>query len=175
MSLTTARLKATLRRNEPAGVNILKTLCIVNFMKYLLFYAGSSPNSRSVGIKYSMNNSSQTMRLISWNINGRVKYISNQSQELHLRTPDVIALQKVLPKTATAWHERLRAAGWHTVDSFALQDRPLETAKRRQYGTLLASSWPPVIRPAGHWDKQNSFWSSKLAVIRNLSKNDCPA
>src|SRR5215467_6766245 len=40
MTLTTARLKATLRRNEPAGANILKTLSIVNCMKYLLFYAG---------------------------------------------------------------------------------------------------------------------------------------
>src|SRR5262245_49906438 len=40
MSLTTAKLKATLRRNEPAGVKILKTLCIANCMKSLPLYAG---------------------------------------------------------------------------------------------------------------------------------------
>jgi hypothetical protein len=32
------QLFSTLRRNEPAGVKILKTLCIANCMKYL--YAG---------------------------------------------------------------------------------------------------------------------------------------
>src|SRR5262249_25309642 len=37
---TTAKLKATLHRNEPAGVKILKTLRIANCMKSLLLYAG---------------------------------------------------------------------------------------------------------------------------------------
>src|SRR5262250_1539644 len=59
MSLTTAKLKATLRRNEPAGVKILKILRIANCMKYLRLYAGLQnelPNAAgSVRSKYVPN------------------------------------------------------------------------------------------------------------------------
>jgi len=87
----------------------------------------------------------QSIRLISWNVNGRVKCLSDQSGALALRNPDVVALQEVVPTTVALWHEKLRQTGWYTLDSFACG--PLQNTKRRQYGTFLASRWPLIPLP----------------------------
>jgi exonuclease III len=86
------------------------------------------------------------MRLISWNVNGRVAGLSDQSQALHQRYPDIIALQEVLPTTAARWRAQLAHRGLpYSVDSFTLQSGPPELTRRRQYGQVLASHWP--LRP----------------------------
>jgi hypothetical protein len=88
------------------------------------------------------------MRLISWNVNGRVASLWEQSQALFQRHPDVVALQEVLPTTARRWQEQLAQRGLlHSVHSFALQSNPLEQIRRRQYGELLASRWPLAPLP----------------------------
>ena len=82
------------------------------------------------------------MRLISWNVNGRVTSLSKQCSALHKRCPDVVALQEIRPTTATPWREQLAQSGLqYSVDSFVLQSSP-QGMKRRQYGEILASRWP---------------------------------
>lgn len=83
------------------------------------------------------------MRLISWNVNGRVAGLSDQSQALHQRHPDIVALQEVVPTTAARWQEQLAYRGLpYSVDSFALQSGAPRTTRRWQYGEVLASRWP---------------------------------
>jgi exonuclease III len=83
------------------------------------------------------------MRLISWNVNGRVTSLDKQSQALHQRCPDVVALQEILPTTVAPWREQLAQRGLpYSVDSFVLQSSPLGGMRRRQYGEILASRWP---------------------------------
>src|SRR5215471_15808741 len=85
----------------------------------------------------------QAMRLISWNVNGRVTNLGKQSQALHQRCPDVVALQEILPTTVAPWREQLAQSGLpYSVDSFAVQSSPLGRMRRRQYGEILASRWP---------------------------------
>src|SRR5215510_12575248 len=79
------------------------------------------------------------MRLISWNVNGRVTSLGQQSQALHQRCPDVVALQEILPTTVAHWREQLAQSGLpYSVDSFVLQSSPLGGIRRRQYGEILA-------------------------------------
>lgn len=83
------------------------------------------------------------MRLISWNVNGRVAGLREQSQALYQRFPDLVALQEVLPSTAARWREQLAHRGLpYSVDSFALQSGPPGRTRRRHYGQVLASHWP---------------------------------
>jgi exodeoxyribonuclease III len=83
------------------------------------------------------------MRLISWNVNGRVVNLSKQCQSLRNQCPDVVALQEILPTTVAHWREQLAQIGLpHSVDSFVLQTSPLGGMRRRQYGEILASRWP---------------------------------
>jgi exonuclease III len=83
------------------------------------------------------------MRLISWNVNGRVTNLGKQSQALHQQCPDVVALQEILPTTVAPWREHLAHSGLpYSVDSFVLQSSPLGGMRRRQYGEMLASRWP---------------------------------
>jgi hypothetical protein len=87
------------------------------------------------------------MRLISWNVNGRVAGLSDQSQALHQRHPDIVALQEVVPTTAARWQEQLAYRGLpYSVDSFALQRVVLPG---RRDGGNTARCWPvagPCLR-----------------------------
>jgi exodeoxyribonuclease-3 len=83
------------------------------------------------------------MRLISWNVHGRVRSLAKQSEALHQRCPDVVALQEIRPTTVAHWREQLAQSGLpYSVDSFVLQNSSLGAMRRRQYGEILASRWP---------------------------------
>src|SRR5262245_7158519 len=83
------------------------------------------------------------MRLISWNVHGRVAGLSAQSHALHQRSPDLVALQEVVPTTVARWRAHLAHGGLpYSVESFALQSAPPQIIRRRQYGEVLASRWP---------------------------------
>jgi len=88
------------------------------------------------------------MRLISWNVNSRVRSLTKQSQALHKRGPDVVALQEIVPTTLALWREQLAQSGLpYTVDSFALQKTSVEGMRRRRYGEMLATRWPLTPLP----------------------------
>jgi exonuclease III len=83
------------------------------------------------------------VRLISWNVNGRVTNLGKQSQALRDQCPDVVALQEILPTTVVNWREQLVLNGLpYSADSFVLQGSLLGGTRRRRYGEMLASRWP---------------------------------
>jgi exonuclease III len=78
------------------------------------------------------------MRLISWNVQGRVRTLPEQLTALAERQPDLIALQEVRKSTIAPWRDGLQAMGLPFVTesvSFAL-------GQGRKYGVLTASRWP---------------------------------
>jgi exodeoxyribonuclease III len=85
----------------------------------------------------------QAMRLISWNLNGRVSALCNQINSLGELQPDIVALQEVLAATAPRLREGLGQRDLvHSLDSFGLAADPTLLKGRRKYGEILASRWP---------------------------------
>lgn len=82
------------------------------------------------------------MRLISWNVAGRVRSTGAQIRAVLDRDPDLVCLQELRSKTAPEWAEALRGAGLpHSVNSFGLApNREILTGPRR-YGELIACRW----------------------------------
>ena len=59
------------------------------------------------------------MRLLSWNLNYRVKRIHEQIDALVTFEADVLALQEVSVKTAAIFHRELHRIGYpYIIDSF---------------------------------------------------------
>ena len=83
------------------------------------------------------------MRLISWNINGRVAGTCDQVEALGQRQPDVIALQGVRRTALDRLKTELIKIGLlHSVDSFSLTASVAALVGPRQYGELIACRWP---------------------------------
>lgn len=83
------------------------------------------------------------MKLISWNVAGRVRGLDNQVAALAQRRPDVLALQEIRRTTAARFHDELSRIGLpYGIDSFALSSNSERLVGPRQYGELIASRWP---------------------------------
>ena len=83
------------------------------------------------------------MRLISWNVAGRVKRLSEQVKALAQREPDLVALQEVTAKTRLLLREEVQRLGLtHVADSFTLARDRFSLTGPRRYGQLIASRWP---------------------------------
>ncbi|HEX2412084.1 MAG TPA: endonuclease/exonuclease/phosphatase family protein [Solirubrobacteraceae bacterium] len=83
------------------------------------------------------------MRLITWNVNRRVSLLSAQAAALATRSPDVVALQEVTPRSWPLWRDALAAAGMqHAVCSLDGADPARTPATRRRTGVVLASREP---------------------------------
>ena len=55
------------------------------------------------------------MKLISWNVAGRVKKQPQQIDAVLRQSPDLLALQEVTPKTSRMWRVGLEEAGFPNV------------------------------------------------------------
>lgn len=82
--------------------------------------------------------SEQTIRLISWNIQGRVANNSMQTVHLGQRMPDLIALQEVRQRAGQNFREELPHYGLVHIEENTHQAIEAE----RVYGLLIASRWP---------------------------------
>jgi exodeoxyribonuclease III len=84
------------------------------------------------------------VRLISWNVAGKVRAIADQLEALGQRQPDIVALQEVRMRGVPAFRAGLATIGLdHAVENVQLAAR-----HRRRYGLLLASRWPLTELPA---------------------------
>lgn len=103
------------------------------------------------------------MRVISWNINARVRSVADQVEFLHHRKPDVIALQEVIANNATLFRESFREIGFRFVhDSFEQFQNPLSLKGPRRYGVMVASRYPARL------NRRNGIrvpWKEKLISI----------
>jgi exonuclease III len=88
------------------------------------------------------------IRLISWNVNTRVRCLPEQVAALVARQPDIVALQEVTRTTAAPLSAGLAEGGLvHAIDSFQLAPPDAPLTGRRRYGELLACRWPLVALP----------------------------
>ncbi|MGO9471750.1 MAG: endonuclease/exonuclease/phosphatase family protein [Isosphaeraceae bacterium] len=87
------------------------------------------------------------MRLISWNVAGRVRRLPDQVEALRRRRPDVVALQEVRKSTVEPLTVSLRSIGLeHVGDSLSGASNPELLKGPRSYGQLIASRWPLNVR-----------------------------
>jgi exonuclease III len=83
------------------------------------------------------------IRLISWNVNTRVRCLPEQVAAHVARQPDIVALQEVTRTTAAPLSAGLAAGGLvYATDSFQLAPPDASLTGRRRYGELIASRWP---------------------------------
>lgn len=98
------------------------------------------------------------MRLISWNIAGRVKKLPEQINALATRKPDVVALQEVTKSNGPLLRGMLNEIGLtHIADTVA------EAIKhKRRYAVLIAGRWPFRPLPAADF---NIPWPERLLSV----------
>ncbi|TVQ30223.1 MAG: hypothetical protein EA376_13790 [Phycisphaeraceae bacterium] len=86
----------------------------------------------------------QPIRLISWNVAGRVAKQAAQADHLSALSPDIVALQEITRRTQEQWHGILESQLGlpHLADSFeSAHDLSVLTGPRK-YGQLFASRFP---------------------------------
>ena len=88
-----------------------------------------------------------SFRLMSWNIEGRVRSNRQQAEVMQKRKPDIVALQEVRVRALGNLQELLPEFGLpHIEESVHLAEE-----HGRKYGELIASRWPlqriPSIEP----------------------------
>jgi len=84
------------------------------------------------------------MKIISWNVAGRVRKQKLQLGALVSREANIIGLQEITSRTLPLWVEGLRKAGYkYAIPSVNLQNASnSEFIGPRRYGILVASHWP---------------------------------
>jgi len=100
------------------------------------------------------------LRLISWNIAGKVKANPEQLAALQTRSPDLLALQEVRLNALRRTEPLLAAMGLpHVIENVHFAS----TLERTIYGELLASRWP--LRQIDGTDERTPFAERYLAAI----------
>jgi exonuclease III len=84
------------------------------------------------------------MRVVSWNVNRRVRQgFERQVEALAACVPDLAALQEITTTTVGAWCQRLAQIGLpHQVIGFEGAPEAVAERLRARSGVLLASRWP---------------------------------
>ena len=83
----------------------------------------------------------KTMKLMSWNINGRTdkKLLGDQLSKIKNENADILALQEVKPKTLERFKKGLTESGLRYVETRAASQA--YTSKARDSSLLIASRW----------------------------------
>ena len=83
------------------------------------------------------------MRLITWNVNRRVSLLSAQAAALATRSPEVVALQEVTPRSWPLWRDALASADMpHAICSLDTAEPTRAPATRRRTGVAIATREP---------------------------------
>jgi exonuclease III len=89
-----------------------------------------------------------TIKLLSWNVAGRVNSLPRQVESIKEVDPEIIALQEVTPRTEPMFCSYLSQAGYEFIlTSFQLADPSEERKGARLYGELTASRFPLTPLP----------------------------
>jgi exonuclease III len=94
------------------------------------------------------------VRVVTWNVAGRVRRLLEQAEVVGALGADVVALQEVTARTLPLWREALAEAGLGHVASPL--DAPVEAAGRKVLGVLTASREPleRLPEPAVPWPER---------------------
>lgn len=104
------------------------------------------------------------MRLLTWNIAGRLRHGECQTAALIARSPDLVALQEVTCKIAEGVGSSLAAPGL----TFQASSACAASSPKRAIGILIASRWP--IEPLDLWPGAIP-WTEKALSVRVLRPN----
>jgi exonuclease III len=83
------------------------------------------------------------MRVISWNVQGRMKALPEQLKALVERQPDLVALQEVRASTVAQWRDGFQK---HEL-AFGAESVTFAQEQGRKYGLLIGSRWPITQLP----------------------------
>ncbi|HEV2062846.1 MAG TPA: endonuclease/exonuclease/phosphatase family protein, partial [Solirubrobacteraceae bacterium] len=93
------------------------------------------------------------VRIVSWNVAGRLKRQPEQAAAVLSMAPDVVALQEVTVNSLPLWREALAAAGLtHTVTP--LDDGPLPRPRRLAVMTASRRALTPLDLPTLPWPER---------------------
>ena len=115
------------------------------------------------------------MRLVTWNVAGKVGRQPNQAQALLGVEPDVVALQEVTIRTEPMWREALLAGGYTFIEH-ALDGLPPKPTKRRL--AVLTAARSPLTRlpaPAVPWPERVLCCTVAGVEIINLHSPIAPS
>jgi len=102
------------------------------------------------------------LRLLSWNVAGRVARLAEQTATVAAVGADVVCLQEVTPSTARAWREALRDFGLADVHSSLDDWIPGEPPPEgRRLAVLTAARWPLTELTVAH-----PPWAERLLSVR---------
>jgi len=115
------------------------------------------------------------VRVVTWNVAGRVRRQPEQAQVLAAVGADVVALQEVTARTLPLWRAALAEAGLTQISS-AL-DEPVAAAGRKVLGVLTASREPleRLPPPAVPWPERVLCVRTLGVEIVNLHSPIAPA
>jgi exonuclease III len=102
------------------------------------------------------------LRLLSWNVAGRVARLPEQTAAVAGVGADVVCLQEVTPTTLPAWRHALRGHGLANVRSSLDDWIPGEPPPEgRRLGVLTAARWPLAEIAVAH-----PPWAERLLSVR---------
>jgi exonuclease III len=116
------------------------------------------------------------VRLVTWNVAGRVGRQPEQAQAIAAVGADVVALQEVTARTLPLWRTALAESGFGACET-ALEGLP-ETRRGRLLGVLTAAREPLVRLPAPAgvpWPERVLCCTAADAEIVNLHSPIAPA
>jgi exonuclease III len=87
------------------------------------------------------------VRLVTWNVAGRVTRQAEQAAAVSAIEPDVVALQEVTARTLPLWRDELERAGLTSVET-ALKEGTRPVGRRRLLAVLTAAREPLRVLPA---------------------------
>jgi exonuclease III len=101
------------------------------------------------------------LRLLSWNVAGRVARIGEQTAAVADARADVVCLQEVTPTTVPVWREALRSSGLDvrsSLDDWVPGEPP---PQGRRLAVLTAARWPLTEISVAH-----PPWPERLLSVR---------
>jgi exonuclease III len=115
------------------------------------------------------------VRLVTWNVAGRVRRLPEQAEVVAALAADVVALQEVTARTLPLWRAALEDAGLPHVAS-AL-DEPVEAPGRKVLGVLTAAREPLERLPAPGvpWPERVLCCATDGVEVINLHSPIAPA
>ncbi len=121
------------------------------------------------------------VRLVTWNVAGRVRRQAEQAEVVAACDADVVALQEVTKRTLPEWEAALRAAGYAAIEC-ALGG---PASGRRELGVLTAARGPLERLPSPDvpwpervlccaWEASRSSTSTRRSRPRPSSRRSAP-
>lgn len=110
----------------------------------------------------------QNLRIVSWNTAKRLKKVSLQADFIRKISPDIIALQEIIPSTESAFRQVLSTDYPFIISSFELASDLSILNKKRMFGQLIASKYKLQALPPKNF---NVPWTERILSVSIVLKD----